>query len=166
MRERVRRKQGGHSSLANRMTLNREHEETRGRSPQRGLELVKQRRVQDVKHQDWKTQKHGMYNWDLYKQATPYFFTNCPDDWSYEDMWKTFLKFGRVYDIYSPNRKSKNGGRFGFVRFLGVSDRNELERQLDQIWIGGQKLWVNRPRFDEGKKEVRGRKINEVAIMN
>ncbi|GKV51818.1 hypothetical protein SLEP1_g58442 [Rubroshorea leprosula] len=59
-----------------------------------------------------------------------------------------------VYDIYAPNRKSKNGSRFGFVRFLGVIDKKELERKLDQIWAEGWKLWVNRPRYDEEKKEV------------
>ncbi|GKV43294.1 hypothetical protein SLEP1_g50605 [Rubroshorea leprosula] len=68
-------------------------------------------------------------------------------------MWRTFLKFGRVYDIYSPNRKSRSGGRFGFVRFLNVNDKRELERQLDQIWVGDQKLWVNIPRYDDEKKE-------------
>ncbi|GKV16406.1 hypothetical protein SLEP1_g27053 [Rubroshorea leprosula] len=59
----------------------------------------------------------------------------------------------RVYDIYSLNRKSKSGARFGFVRFLNVHDKRELERQLDQIWIGDWKLWVNSPRYDDVKKE-------------
>ncbi|GLU09054.1 hypothetical protein SLE2022_259320 [Rubroshorea leprosula] len=68
-------------------------------------------------------------------------------------MWRTFLKFGRVYDIYNPNRKSRNEARFGFVRFLNVQDKRELERQLDQIWIGDWKLWVNSPRYDDVKKE-------------
>ncbi|GKU91816.1 hypothetical protein SLEP1_g5631 [Rubroshorea leprosula] len=62
-------------------------------------------------------------------------------------MWTTFYKFGRVFDIYSPSRRSKKGRRFGFVRFLGVKDIKELERRLDQIWVGKYKLWVNTPRF-------------------
>ncbi|GKV48207.1 hypothetical protein SLEP1_g55033 [Rubroshorea leprosula] len=98
-------------------------------------------------------QKLGLYDKGLCKQAIPYFFTNFPEEWSYADMWRTFLKFGRVYDIYSPNKKSRSGGRFGFVRFLNVNDKRELERQLDQIWIGDQKLWVNIPRYDDEKKE-------------
>ncbi|GKU90553.1 hypothetical protein SLEP1_g4536 [Rubroshorea leprosula] len=53
----------------------------------------------------------------------------------------------------SPNKKSKSGARFGFVRFLNVHDKRELERQLDQIWIGDWKLWVNSPRYDDVKKE-------------
>ncbi|GKU86167.1 hypothetical protein SLEP1_g729 [Rubroshorea leprosula] len=74
------------------------------------------------------------------------------------DMWNTFRKFGRVYAIYSPNRRSKNGSRFRFVRYLDVKDIRELERKLDQIWVEGRKLWVNTPRYVEAKKEVREQK--------
>ncbi|GKV26629.1 hypothetical protein SLEP1_g35894 [Rubroshorea leprosula] len=75
-----------------------------------------------------------------------------------------FLRYGRVYDIYAPNRKSKNGSIFGFVRFLGVKDKKELERNLDQIWVGGWKLWVNRPRYDEEKKEVGEKKSSKGTV--
>ncbi|GKV09171.1 hypothetical protein SLEP1_g20713 [Rubroshorea leprosula] len=80
-------------------------------------------------------------------------------------MWSTFLKFGRVYDIYSPSRRSRNGSRFGFVRFLGVTDKKELERKLDQIRVGDQKLWVNMPRYDVEKKEV-GVKRKSCGMVN
>ncbi|GLT47664.1 hypothetical protein SLA2020_213400 [Shorea laevis] len=93
------------------------------------------------------------YDRGVYKQATSYFFTNFPEDWSYAKMWRTFLTFGRVFDIYSPSRKSRNGSKFGFVRFLDVKNKKELERQLDQIHIKGCKLWVNIPRYEEEKKE-------------
>ncbi|GKU89877.1 hypothetical protein SLEP1_g3954 [Rubroshorea leprosula] len=63
-------------------------------------------------------------------------------------MWKTFLKFGRVFAIYSPQRKNKEGSRFGFVRFLDVKDERSLGRQLDQIWIGNQKLKIHPPHFN------------------
>ncbi|GLU08672.1 hypothetical protein SLE2022_255710 [Rubroshorea leprosula] len=114
-------------------------------------------------------QKGGSYDWGLYNQATPYFFTNFPEDWSYEEMWRTFLKYGRVYAIYSPNRKSRNGNKFGFVKFLDVKDTRELERNLDQIWIRGRKLWVNLPRYEDGKIEKTGsryRKFAEPTIQN
>ncbi|GKU91159.1 hypothetical protein SLEP1_g5069 [Rubroshorea leprosula] len=71
-------------------------------------------------------------------------------------MWGTFLKYGRVFDIYCPNRKSRNGGRFGFVRFLDVKDKRELERQLDQIWVGNRKLWVNYPRYENSQNQNQG----------
>ncbi|GLT97602.1 hypothetical protein SLE2022_151590 [Rubroshorea leprosula] len=109
----------------------------------------------------------GFYDQGMYKQATPYFFSNFPEDWSYADMWRTFLKFGRVYDIYSPSRKSRSGVRFGFVRFLNVHDKRELERQLDQIWVGGQKLWVNIPKYgDEKKEEMKGRNGQEARPID
>ncbi|GKV11959.1 hypothetical protein SLEP1_g23168 [Rubroshorea leprosula] len=110
-----------------------------------------------------KVQQRESYNRGLYKQATPYFFTNFPEDWSYADMWRTFLAFGRVYDIYSPNRKSRNDSRFGFVRFLDVKNKKELERHLDQIWIGGRKLWVNIPRYNEEMNE-KGEKRNKQVL--
>ncbi|GKV41384.1 hypothetical protein SLEP1_g48927 [Rubroshorea leprosula] len=107
-------------------------------SPARGL-----RKKQDI----WGCDR-GVYN-----QAAVFFFTNFPDDWSYESMWLTFRKFGRVLAIYCPPRKSKSGRRFGFVRFLEVKNEVELERKLDQIRVGTTKLWVNRPRFrmEEGR---------------
>lgn len=89
--------------------------------------------MQDDQNQVHRRQKEGSYNWGLYKQVMPFFFTNFPQDWSYANMWQTFSKFGRVFDIYCPNRKSRNDGRFGCVRFLGVEDEKLLERKLDQI---------------------------------
>ncbi|GKV43652.1 hypothetical protein SLEP1_g50916 [Rubroshorea leprosula] len=71
-------------------------------------------------------------------------------------MWNTILKYGRVYDIYSPNRKSRNGGRFGFVRFFNVKDKKKLEKQLDQIWVGEKKLWVNTPKYEDEQRIDRG----------
>ncbi|GKU90764.1 hypothetical protein SLEP1_g4715 [Rubroshorea leprosula] len=92
------------------------------------------------------------YDRGIYNQATPFFFTNFPDDWSYGDMWRTFLKFGRVYAIHSPQRKGREGSRFGFVRFLEVRDEWELERRLNGIVIESMKLRVNRPRYNETQK--------------
>ncbi|KAL2639824.1 hypothetical protein AAZV13_06G193000 [Glycine max] len=39
------------------------------------------------------------------------------------------------------------GRRFGFVRFRGVSDVRRLESQLDNIVVGGMKLFVNVPKY-------------------
>ncbi|GKV49208.1 hypothetical protein SLEP1_g55970 [Rubroshorea leprosula] len=115
-----------------------------------------QRRSVYVQDQQQKQRIGEKFNWGLFKQATPYFFTNFPEEWCYADMWGTFLKYGRVFDIYYPNRKSRNGGRFGFVRFLDVKDKRELERQLDQIWVGDRKLWVNYPRYENSQNQKQG----------
>ncbi|GKV03082.1 hypothetical protein SLEP1_g15450 [Rubroshorea leprosula] len=100
----------------------------------------------------------GGYDRILYNQATVFFFTNFPDGWTYEQMWRTFLKFGRVYAIYSPQRKNKEGSRFGFVRFLDVKDARSLGRQLNQIWIGNHKLKIHPPRFNTEAKTALERK--------
>ncbi|GKU93948.1 hypothetical protein SLEP1_g7497 [Rubroshorea leprosula] len=119
---------------------------------------MSQRQMNDGQVQYRSKQKGGSY-----EQATPFFFTNFPEDWSYAEMWRTFLKFGRVYDIYCPKRKSRNGTKFGFVRFLDVKNSKELEKNLDQIWIRGRKLWVNLPRFEEGKSAELGSRYCHIA---
>ncbi|GKU97404.1 hypothetical protein SLEP1_g10553 [Rubroshorea leprosula] len=74
--------------------------------------------------------------------------------WTFEHMWRTFKKFGRVLDIYYLNRKGKDGRRFGFVRFQGVADEIALESQLDMIVVDGLKLRVNRRRFSKSRRNM------------
>ncbi|GKV22646.1 hypothetical protein SLEP1_g32498 [Rubroshorea leprosula] len=69
-------------------------------------------------------------------------------------MWRTFHHFGRVFDIYSPMRRSRNGSRFGFVRYLEVSDEKELERRLNGIRVGNSNLRVNMPKYNFQKNET------------
>ncbi|GKV46677.1 hypothetical protein SLEP1_g53653 [Rubroshorea leprosula] len=75
-----------------------------------------------------------------------------PNDWSHGDMWRTFLHFGRVFAIYSPQRENKEGRIFGFVRFLEVKDERELERRLNGIQVGNFTLKVNRPKYSLQEK--------------
>ncbi|GKV44022.1 hypothetical protein SLEP1_g51253 [Rubroshorea leprosula] len=104
-----------------------------------------------------RSRKPDIWGYDrrVYNQATVFFFTNFSEDWSHESMWRTFHKYGRVLDIYSPMRKSTMGSRFGFVRYLDVRNEWELELQLDQIRVGEYKIWVNRPRFTENESHKR-----------
>ncbi|GKV23016.1 hypothetical protein SLEP1_g32806 [Rubroshorea leprosula] len=158
MRERGRaRERGGDRRGRERRTVQSiEHARSSRRCQQRWIESVNQRRTDYAQDQHQKRRIGETFDRGLFKQATPYFFTNFPDEWCYADMWRTFLKFGRVYDIYCPNRKSRNGGRFGFVRFLDVKDKRELERHLDQIRVGDRKLWVNYPRYDNSQNQKQG----------
>ncbi|GKV49692.1 hypothetical protein SLEP1_g56430 [Rubroshorea leprosula] len=121
MRGRERNKTAG--TRVRRSARSREFSRQQGWYQPRQTELGK-RRIGQRNHD------RGGYNWKIYNQATPLYFTNFPDDWSYGDMWRTFAKYGRVYDIYSPTKKDKNGKRFGFVRFLEVKNEAELEHQL------------------------------------
>jgi len=62
-------------------------------------------------------------------------------------MIKVFQKWARVKDVFISRRLNKWGKRFGFVRFFGVRDERSLERDLDQIYIGSRKLYVNIPKY-------------------
>ncbi|KAK6133348.1 hypothetical protein DH2020_032919 [Rehmannia glutinosa] len=84
-----------------------------------------------------------------YIKSQTFFVTNFPGDWNQRDLWELFQRYGKVWDVFIPNKRSRNGGRFGFVRFVGVDNAKSLEATLDQIWIGSYKLRVNIPRFSK-----------------
>lgn len=76
-----------------------------------------------------------------------YYFTNFPSNIDRETLWGLFNKWGTVVDIFVPKKKNKEGKAFGFVRFRDVQYPQELERRLDQIWIGSFKLRANYVRY-------------------
>ncbi|GKF37912.1 nucleotide-binding alpha-beta plait domain-containing protein, partial [Tanacetum coccineum] len=55
--------------------------------------------------------------------------------------------YGHVVDAYIPDRRSKVGKRFGFVRFINVFDVERLVLNLCTVWIGNFKLHANVARF-------------------
>ncbi|GKV48453.1 hypothetical protein SLEP1_g55266 [Rubroshorea leprosula] len=163
-RGRARTREGDRRARARKTAQSKENGRSQQRNCQRRRLPDQLREMQYEQNQTSERKIGDSYDWGVYKQATPYFFTNFPEEWTYEDMWRTFLKYGRVYAIYSPKRRSRNGGRFGFVRFLDVKNRKELERKLDNIWIGDCKLWVNAPRYEDNQhvgKEIKSRPISE-----
>ncbi|GKE69362.1 RNA-directed DNA polymerase, eukaryota, nucleotide-binding alpha-beta plait domain protein, partial [Tanacetum coccineum] len=54
------------------------------------------------------------------------FVTKFPDNTSSKDLWKLCQDYGTVVDVYIPNRKSKAGKRFDFVRFIKVENIDRL----------------------------------------
>lgn len=80
-------------------------------------------------------------------ETTSFFFTNFPDIYGNEDMWKVFIKWGKVRNVHIPSRTDKFGNRFKFVKFFDVHYPKELEAQLNTIWIGDYKMKVNIPKF-------------------
>jgi hypothetical protein len=92
-------------------------------------------------------EKRREYLQHLDKVTTSFFFTNFPEDASSEVLWKLFLKFGRVGEVYIPKKLDKRGRRFGFVKFKEVGDVEELSERLRDVWLGSFKLLVNLSRF-------------------
>jgi hypothetical protein len=83
----------------------------------------------------------------LNREATSDFFTNFLEEMMVVDLWKVFSKFGRVWEVYVPNKVDKWGRRFGFAKFLEVQDVEKLSGRLDEVWCGTFKLRVNLSKF-------------------
>lgn len=63
-------------------------------------------------------------------------------------MWKVFLKWRKVRDLYIPPRRDKVGRRFGFVKFKDVLDLRELEKKLEAVQVGEKRVHLNLARFE------------------
>ncbi|GKD47852.1 nucleotide-binding alpha-beta plait domain-containing protein, partial [Tanacetum coccineum] len=66
---------------------------------------------------------------------------------SAKELWMVCKKYGTVVDAFIPNRRSKAGKRFGFVRFIKIFDVDRLVNNLCTIWVGRFKLHANIARF-------------------
>lgn len=93
--------------------------------------------------------------------TTSFFFSHFPADHGEERMWSIFSRWGKVCEVHIPQKKTKSGHRFGFVRFRDVDDPRSLERRLDQIFIGAEKLFVNIPRFGMNGRSGSPERSNE-----
>ncbi|GJW44868.1 RNA-directed DNA polymerase, eukaryota [Tanacetum coccineum] len=76
------------------------------------------------------------------------FITNFPDNTTSAELWKLCQAYGTVVDVYIPNRRSKAGKRFAFVRFIKVHNVDRLVGNLCTLWIGRWHLHANVVRFD------------------
>nr|GEX88435.1 RNA-directed DNA polymerase, eukaryota [Tanacetum cinerariifolium] len=76
------------------------------------------------------------------------FVSNFPDGCNHKDLWKVCNDFGNVVDVFIPNKKSKSGKRFAFVRFIMVRNLERLIKNLNTIWIGRFHLIANPARYE------------------
>ena len=87
--------------------------------------------------------------------VTTFYFCRFPTWVKEKDLWQVFHRWGKVWEVFIPKNRNKEGHRYGFVRFKEVEDEMRLERQLDNnIFFGEMKMFVNRPKF-ERRKAVR-----------
>ncbi|GJT23254.1 RNA-directed DNA polymerase, eukaryota [Tanacetum coccineum] len=81
------------------------------------------------------------------------FITNFPDSTTSKDLWNLCQPYGMVVDIFIPNRKSKSGKRFAFIRFIKVDNIDRLVGEfMTPLWIGRFHLHANVVRFDRPPK--------------
>ncbi|GJR15070.1 RNA-directed DNA polymerase, eukaryota [Tanacetum coccineum] len=65
--------------------------------------------------------------------------------------WKVCNGYGTVVDVFIPNKRSKAGKHFAFVRFINVLNLDRLIENLKTIWIGRFHLSANLARFERPK---------------
>nr|GEX22656.1 nucleotide-binding alpha-beta plait domain-containing protein [Tanacetum cinerariifolium] len=58
-----------------------------------------------------------------------------------------FMALAAAVDAFIPDRRSKIGKKFGFIRFIKVFDAERLVNNLCTVWIGSHRLHANIARF-------------------
>lgn len=69
------------------------------------------------------------------------------EGFSVEQFRKILDRHDIVKEVFLLNKKNCQGRQYGFVCFSGVQNQYLLERELDRICIGNQKIHVNLPKF-------------------
>ncbi|GJW75401.1 RNA-directed DNA polymerase, eukaryota [Tanacetum coccineum] len=108
---------------------------------------------------------------DVHNISTSVFVTNFPDQFGAKDLWYSCKAYGQVVDVYIPNRRSKSGKRFGFMRFIKVFDVERLISNLCTIWVGRFKLHANVARFlrepmNKQKDKVNANGMSKVNVVS
>nr|GEW99561.1 nucleotide-binding alpha-beta plait domain-containing protein [Tanacetum cinerariifolium] len=98
---------------------------------------------------------------DVQKISMYVFVTNFPDGYGAKDLWNTY-----VVDVFIPNRRTKAGKRFGFVRFIKVLDIDRLINNLCMVWVGRNKIHANVARFQRGPLHKQSNKVNNKGTNN
>ncbi|KAG4938824.1 hypothetical protein GLYMA_16G096100v4 [Glycine max] len=126
------------------------------RNRRRGRVRVEQPTDRADPRQNYKGNRFGQQgNWRNRMDITSYYFTRFSDETMEKELWMEFKKWGDVREIFVSRQRNKRGRRYGFVRFKGVTDDKRLERQLDNIIIGGLKMYVNLPKYGRDNRTQR-----------
>lgn len=68
-------------------------------------------------------------------------------------MWIHFQRFGKVIDVFVPAKRSKQGKKFGFVKYKDVRNLEDMLTSIRAVAVGADKLLVHEARFR--RNEVR-----------
>nr|GEY09360.1 RNA-directed DNA polymerase, eukaryota, reverse transcriptase zinc-binding domain protein [Tanacetum cinerariifolium] len=80
---------------------------------------------------------------EVSKISTSVYVTNIPNQVNAKDLWNACKQYENVVDSFIPDRRSKLGKRFGFVRFIKIFDVKRLVKNLCTVWIGRHKIHAN-----------------------
>nr|GEW34336.1 RNA-directed DNA polymerase, eukaryota [Tanacetum cinerariifolium] len=73
--------------------------------------------------------------------------------------------YGTVVDVYIPNRKSKVGKHYAFVRFIRVDNLDRLVNNLCTVWNGRLHMHANVVRFDRPAKPMKTPARTETPVV-
>ncbi|GKA92234.1 transposon TX1 [Tanacetum coccineum] len=88
-----------------------------------------------------------------------FMFFNFPTNWGMGNQWMLFKKFRTVFDMYMVQKRLRNWERYGFVRFILVTNVEELLKRLREIKFGEENLKVFIA-YDRKNLGVRGAEVN------
>nr|GEW00376.1 RNA-directed DNA polymerase, eukaryota, reverse transcriptase zinc-binding domain protein [Tanacetum cinerariifolium] len=94
----------------------------------------------------------NQFHKEVEKIASSFYITNFPDYVDAKRLWFECQSYGHIVDAFIANKRSKAGKRFGFVRFLGVKNEEQLARSLASIWIGSYHIFTSVARSNRQKK--------------
>ncbi|GKV49313.1 hypothetical protein SLEP1_g56069 [Rubroshorea leprosula] len=116
--------------------------------------------------------RYADYSSQFFGWASTFFFYNFPEELDAKFLWNSFQMYGKVVDVYIPSKRDKRGKRYGFVRLSGVKNEIQMERRLNEIWIGPYKMRVKianeRQRKSSLSRKVQGvfKVSGSTSIMN
>ncbi|GKB12472.1 nucleotide-binding alpha-beta plait domain-containing protein, partial [Tanacetum coccineum] len=84
---------------------------------------------------------------DVNRISTSIFVTNFPQSFTAKDLFHVCKQYDHVVDSYIPDKKTKAGKRFGFVRFINIFNVERLVSNLCTIWVDRFKLHANTARY-------------------
>ncbi|PWA92591.1 hypothetical protein CTI12_AA078410 [Artemisia annua] len=100
---------------------------------------------------------------DVDRISTSVYVTNIPESVTAKDLFQACKQYGHAVDSYIPNKKSKTGKRFGFVKFINVFSEERLVNNLCTVWMGRLKLHANIARFQRSSSSKEGVGIKKAA---
>lgn len=71
-----------------------------------------------------------------------------------------FKEVGAIEEIVIPGKKDWRGKRYGFVRFVDISDVDLAEVKLNNLWLNGCKLSVNKSKYQRKSVNKLGPKVS------
>ncbi|GJX77865.1 nucleotide-binding alpha-beta plait domain-containing protein [Tanacetum coccineum] len=84
---------------------------------------------------------------DVNRISISIYVTNFLENFSAKELFQSCKQYGHVVDSFIPRKRTKEGKRFGFVRFINVFNVDRLVNNLCTIWVGQFKLHANKARF-------------------